>query len=177
MRILYHLPLYFFAATSILIAIKFFNTSSYQSPLIGTKIKDFSLVSNLHPERSFTSGQLKHQLCIINFFASWCNYCRSEHGFLFSLNSHSKIPIYGIAVRDNPVNLKKFLDNYGNPYQDIGNDSLGHIAIEFGIKGFPETILINKEGIIIYHTRGALTRQLYEKEMAPLIEKELKKDI
>lgn len=168
MRIFYYLPLYFFISIATLMVIKFFNPSHATSSLVGTPIKKFSLPSSVFPASNFTSTKLKNQLSIINFFASWCNYCRMEHDFLLSLKKKS-IPIYGIAVRDNPAHLKKFLTSHNNPYKDIGNDQLGQVAMEFGIKGFPETIVINQEGIIIYHTKGALTKKLYEKDIEPLI--------
>ncbi|MFV9875894.1 MAG: redoxin family protein [Rickettsiales endosymbiont of Dermacentor nuttalli] len=177
MRTIYYLPLYFFVAIALLMAIKFFNTSNLKSPLIGMQIKDFSLASSMYPKQVFSTQQLKGQLSIINFFASWCNYCRIEHDFLVSLSSTNTIPIYGIAIRENPSRLKQFLISYDNPYKDVGNDSLGQLAVEFGIIGFPETILVNKEGIIIYHIRGALTKALYDQEILPIIKKELKQDI
>ena len=36
-----------------------------------------------------------------------------------------------------------FLKNYGNPYNKIGLDDKGKVAIEWGVYGVPETFIIN----------------------------------
>ena len=51
----------------------------------------------------------------------------------------------------------KFLNDLGNPYDYLASDELGKQSINFGIYGIPESILINKEFIIIQKFVGPLS--------------------
>ena len=42
-------------------------------------------------------------------------------------------------------------------------------GLEFGIIGLPETILINKEGMIIYRHLGPLTKKVINNEIRPFL--------
>ena len=53
-----------------------------------------------------------------------------------------------------------FLSKEGNPYNFVGNDFDGNIGLEFGVLGLPETLLINKQGKIIFKHRGPLTNDI-----------------
>ena len=79
------------------------------------------------------------------------------------------IPIIGIAYKDEPIETKKFLDEFGNPYDKIGVDNSGKIAIEWGVYGVPETFLINDKGEIIYRHAGPILYNIFKSEVLPII--------
>ena len=49
-------------------------------------------------------------------------------------------------------------------------DEEGIIGLEFGIIGLPETILINKEGKIIYKHLELLTKKVINNEIRPFLQ-------
>ena len=63
----------------------------------------------------------------------------------------------------------KFLKNYGNPFDEIGVDELGSIAIEWGVYGVPETFLIDENGKIIYKYAGPISHEVYKDKIIPFI--------
>ena len=71
--------------------------------------------------------------------------------------------IYGIAKKDNPKDITKWLKSYGNPFDKIGLDSEGTASIEWGVYGLPETFLINKDNKIIYKHIGPIMKNDLEK--------------
>ena len=52
----------------------------------------------------------------------------------------------------------------------MGLDRGGMISLEFDIIGLPETILINKEGKIIYRHLGPLTKKVINNEIRPFLQ-------
>lgn len=87
------------------------------------------------------------QPVLVNFFASWCLPCRVEAPHLKALKDRGVI-IHGIALRDQPADIRGFLSRHGNPFARIGLDTQGQAAIAFGSSGVPETFLIDGKGII-----------------------------
>ena len=75
----------------------------------------------------------------------------------------------GFNHKDQTSDAKKYLEVDGNPYDFVGVDSDGLIALEFGVFGLPETYLINEDGMIIYKYMGPITKDILENEIAPLL--------
>jgi cytochrome c biogenesis protein CcmG/thiol:disulfide interchange protein DsbE len=117
------------------------------------------------------SSDLKGQVVLINFFASWCIPCRAEHPLLLRLARDEGISILGIAYKNKPEEARAFLLELGNPYAHVGMDENGRAAIEFGLYGVPETFVVDRQGIIRYREPGPLTPALVEETLLPLVEK------
>ena len=83
---------------------------------------------------------------VVNFFASWCGPCLAEHPTLMELKSRG-VTIIGINFRDDQENLKKWLQDNGNPFKYIFIDN-GDIAFEMGLIGVPETYFVRKNKIV-----------------------------
>ena len=67
------------------------------------------------------------------------------------------------------MDAKNYLEEDGNPYNFVGIDNDGLIALEFGVFGLPETFLINKNGKIIYKHMGPLTKEIIKNDIEPLL--------
>ena len=104
----------------------------------------------------------KKNFTLINFWASWCAPCRLEHPFLLKLNSETKLNILGVNFKDKKNNAINFLNSYGNPYDDLVRDDLGKKSVNFGVYGIPESILVNKDLIIIKKFIGPLSNEDYK---------------
>lgn len=115
------------------------------------------------------SEDLKDQVVLINFFASWCVPCRAEHSVLMNLARRDTVRLYGIAYKDKPENAAKFLQDLGNPFRAIGLDDTGRTAIDFGVYGVPETYALDRTGRIRWRHVGPLTDDIVRQEIVPLL--------
>ena len=64
------------------------------------------------------------------------------------LAKNKNIKIFGLNYKDKRSNAEIFLNELGNPYEQIIFDVEGVNAIELGAYGVPETFLIFKNKII-----------------------------
>jgi len=97
-------------------------------------------------------------LVMYNFFASWCSPCIAELPYLELINHKGNIEVVGLSWDKNRESLEKWLEKHGNPYSAIYDDNDGKLGFDLGIKGLPETLLVDKNGIIRFHHRGPITR-------------------
>jgi cytochrome c biogenesis protein CcmG/thiol:disulfide interchange protein DsbE len=132
--------------------------------LVGSKISEFHITQINNDDQYISEEDLKkNKYTLINFFASWCAPCRSEHKYLLSLSKQNKeIKLIGINFKDKKINANNFLKDLGNPYNFVGEDTDGKISISFGIYGIPESILINNELTVIKKIIGPIDQVQFD---------------
>ena len=124
--------------------------------LVGQKLTEIK-IDHFSKKKIINDEDLKKsKFTLINFWASWCGPCREEHSFLIKLNEEKNLKLIGVNFKDKKNNALKFLNELGNPYDDLAKDELGKHSISFGIYGIPESILINDDLIIIKKFVGPL---------------------
>lgn len=133
------------------------------------EIPAFGMQSAMH-EGGFSHDSLQGDLFLLNIFASWCVPCEAEHPVLTDLAEAHDIPLYGIAMKDEPDDLKNFLERLGNPYTDIGMDQAGLMMNGLGLQGVPTTFVVDNDLNIIKTWQGPVTPAIAEKEILPLFE-------
>lgn len=173
-RLIYLLPIAAFMALAGYFVVSLSRDPSVlPSAMINQPTPAFAL-AGLEGQRGLARDEFQGQVVLINFFASWCVPCRSEHPLLMRLAAELKAPVYGIDYKDKPEDAVRFLSELGNPYGRIGADRDGRVGIDFGVYGVPETYVIDKSGRIRLRHVGPLTPADVTRELAPLV-KELQK--
>jgi cytochrome c biogenesis protein CcmG/thiol:disulfide interchange protein DsbE len=145
------------------------------SPLIGKPAPEFSLPLLDDPSKKLGSAELAGEPYLLNVFASWCFACRDEHPILMSEGKRLGIKLVGFDYKDDPADAKRWIAQYGNPYDVILADFPGDVAIDFGVTGAPETFLVDAKGVIRYKYISPITPEIIATELLPriaLLEKE-----
>ncbi len=139
------------------------------SALIGKPVPAFALAAVEAGQPGLTRDDLKGQVAVINFFASWCLPCRAEHPLLGDLAKLDGVALYGIAYKDKPADTAKYLAELGDPYRRTAADASGLTGIDFGITGVPETFVVDRDGIVRYRLPQPLDPTRLQDELAPLL--------
>ncbi len=129
--------------------------------LVGQKITNIQL-KHFTNDRIITEEDFKKSnFTLINFWASWCRPCRDEHPELLKLGDEKSLKLIGVNFKDKKNNAIEFLNNLGNPYDDLAKDELGKQSINLGIYGIPESILVDKDLVIIKKFIGPISKNDY----------------
>ena len=140
------------------------------SALLNKDVPIFESSSLYNAKDIIKTKDIKNKKTLINFFASWCSPCKIEHPLFFEIRKkYPKLYLLGFNHKDPPSDAKKYLKDDGNPYDFVGVDPDGLIALEFGVFGLPETYLINEDGMIIYKYMGPITKDILKNEIEPLL--------
>ena len=160
------LPSVFFA---IILSIFFYlliterNPSEIPSNLLNKNVPFFEAESLFKNEKFISSQELKNEIILVNFFATWCKPCRDEHVYIKRFSNKKGIKVIGINYKDNSKKTIEWLKNLGNPYSDVLIDKNGRVGIDWGVYGIPETFIVNPSGIIKYRHVGPITNKIYKK--------------
>lgn len=108
-------------------------------------------------EENFRLEDFKGKNVILNFWASWCVSCRTEavdlETFFQETKDQGDLVVVGIAIQDTEEDAKKFAAHYGKQYI-LGLDTDGNTSIDYGVTGVPETVFIDKNGMMKYKHVG-----------------------
>ncbi|WP_419731134.1 redoxin domain-containing protein [Lichenicola sp.] len=145
-----------------------FDPHDIDAPAVGRTVPDFTLPDQ-SPGHGFSSAELRAatQPLLVNFFASWCIPCVIEAPILSGLRT--RLPIWGIAYKDQPDNAAGFVNRTGAPYARLAADRSGLTAIDWGVSGVPESFLIRPGGRIAWHVAGPLTPEIIEGQLLPAL--------
>jgi cytochrome c biogenesis protein CcmG/thiol:disulfide interchange protein DsbE len=126
------------------------------SKLVGKPMPGFALAPGVPGKPGLTSAELTNgRPHLVNVFASWCVPCIAEAPQLRQL-AEAGVPVYGIAIRDRPEDLARFLERNGDPFRAIGGDPNSSVQIALGSSGVPETFIVDGKGIIRRQHIGAI---------------------
>ena len=123
--------------------------------VVGSKAPPF-FVPNLRPESRIAIGSSNAAPTLLNFWASWCIPCREEFPELKSIRkqySLAELSMVGITFKDTRREALQFADSEGANWQ-LGFDSKGTVAKDYGVRAAPQTFLIDKSGVIIRRWYG-----------------------
>jgi len=136
---------------------------SIPTVLIGTEAPIFS-GPEVRTGETISLNKFQGKVVLINFWASWCLECRTEHENLLALNRHfSQNPDFvmlGINYQDQVEDARKYLQENGSNFDHI-RDLKGAISIDYGVYGVPETFVIDRKGIIRYKSIGPIVGPNY----------------
>lgn len=141
------------------------------STLIGRPVPTFSLPPVQGRTLGLSTSDLRGEVSLVNFFASWCVACRAEHPLLLAMAQSAAVAIHGINYKDAPADAARWLDMLGDPYACTGADRDGRVGIEWGLYGVPETYVVSADGRVMHKHAGPLTEQVRDATILPLIER------
>ncbi len=144
--------------------------SEIPSPLIDKPMPEFELPQLHDPQRMVRSQELIGSPFLLNVWASWCITCRYEHPVIEELAAMGRIPIIGLNYRDQREDAITWLQRWGDPYAFHIADEPGRVAIDFGVYAAPETFLIDSQGKVRFKHIGALTPEIVQNEILPLVD-------
>ena len=138
-------------------------------PLVGHAAPNFTLaVLSSHPTTANLSiASYKGKPLVINFWNSTCGPCVDEAPLLqqeWSRLQSQGIAFIGIDFQDTTGDGLGFLQKYGITYPNV-MDATGSTAINYGVTGTPETLFINRQGVVVSRVSGQLTGQTLQQNL------------
>ena len=173
------LPLLVFASLAGLLYVRLYagDVAKLPSALVGQSAPHMMGLVGLDGSQGPSDADLRAgRVTIVNVFGSWCEPCHYEHPALLALAQDAdlkagKVALIGVAQKDKPENVRRFLGSEGNPYAQVVLDPDGRAGIDWGVYGVPETFIVRGDGVIAYRFVGPLTEETLRSVLLPEIVK------
>ena len=118
---------------------------------LGDQPADFSLTT--FEGEVINSSDLRGQVVVINFWASWCTTCDAEAALLEQAWQHyqgkadGQVTFLGVVYMDTENAARAFMDAHGVSFTN-GQDLRGAISQIYQVKSVPETYILDVEGVL-----------------------------
>jgi DsbE subfamily thiol:disulfide oxidoreductase len=115
-------------------------------------------VSSLNGETLKLSG-LKGNVVLLNFWATWCPPCREEIPSMMKLNeamTGKKYQMVAVSLDEGGKTAIEGFFRTSGYHLPTYTDPDGKAAAAYGVTGFPESFVIDKNGIIVKKIIGPL---------------------
>ncbi len=141
------------------------------TPLLGKPAPGFTL-SHLGTTDTVKLSDFKGKPVVLNFWASWCDPCNEEAPALqkswSSQLEKQGVVLIGINSEKSPTDAQAFLKKYGITYLNVEDTLGGSTALDYGVTALPETIFINRDGVVVSKVIKPLNAQNLEFEVAKI---------
>jgi cytochrome c biogenesis protein CcmG/thiol:disulfide interchange protein DsbE len=101
---------------------------------------------------SFDIDQFRGRWVVVNFFASWCGPCQTEHPELVAFEGRHEgsndVEVVSVAFNDDVDHIREFFAANGGQWPVIPNDT-NRVALDFGVSGVPESYVVDPNGIVV----------------------------
>lgn len=129
--------------------------SGTRPPRIGTSAPDFTVRDS---ERSVTLSQLKGQIVVLNFWATWCAPCVEEVPSLVQMQQRMKakgVTVLAVSVDADDSSYRRFVKDHSVNLLTVRDGDQKSNAL-YGTSKFPETYIIDRNGVMRRKFIGAV---------------------
>lgn len=135
---------------------------------------DFTL-ERLDREGQLTLSSLEGKAVLLNVWASWCIPCKEEAPFLeraWQQNRKRGLVVVGLDAKDFRRDARRFVKRFGLTFP-IVYDGPGDTLGGYGLTGFPETFVLDRQGKVVAAFAGAVNAEEERARLRAAIEQAL----
>lgn len=137
---------FLFLALAAILSLNACNRGS-RPPRVGSPAKDFTVQDS---DRTVSLNQFRGQVVVLNFWATWCPPCVEELPSLMDMQDHLRargVTVLGVSIDVDDNAYHRFLKQRNVNFTTV-RDPEQRVATTYGTAGWPETYVIDRQGVM-----------------------------
>lgn len=120
-------------------------------------VNDFELTT-LGSDETVSLSDYRGKTVVLNFWASWCQPCVREIPILMRATRElgDDVVLIGMNTLDDEDEAIAMMNEFSMNYVNLNDNDRGSgaVSVDFGVRGVPETYVINADGDLVAYRRG-----------------------
>ena len=116
-------------------------------------------------------SDLRGRVVLLNFWASWCQPCRSEMPEfvrLYTTQRDRGLEVVAVDLQEAPAPVQGFVDEFSMNFRVVF-DRTGEVARTYRVNQLPVTLIIDRDGVIRAAKYGPVTPEYLQQELAKVL--------
>lgn len=116
-------------------------------PHVGSAAKEFTVKDS---DRTVTLNQFRGQVVVLNFWATWCPPCVQELPSMMDMQERLRsrgVTVLGVSIDVDDDAYHRFLKQRNVNFLTV-RDPEQKVATMYGTAGWPETYVIDRQGVM-----------------------------
>ena len=142
-----------------------------------TKVADSPLIGRVAPDvtghaldgSTVKLSDQRGHFVVLNFFATWCIPCQREHPELLKFAAAHKqrddARVMQVIFDDTVAAARSFGESHPFAWPVL-DDPDGQVALDFGVRGPPESFVVAPDGTVLYKIVGQVDQNGLERLLA-----------
>jgi len=142
----------------------------FEMAVVGHSAPDFSL-ANSELVGVEKLSDLRGQVVLLNFWATWCQYCVREIPALEAVYQQYRdegFLVIGVDLGETPAEVAEFREAVPFTYP-VAYDANERIFRDYGGRGVPVSFLLDREGIIRYIIYGETSEEMFAARVSEVL--------
>jgi peroxiredoxin len=145
-----------------------FSPAEASVPVVGAPAPDFTLLT---PEGEVVRlSDLRGQIVLLNFWATWCEPCRNEMPLLnsrYERNRERGFVVLGVNFDESAAEVQAFAGELQISFPLL-LDPGAEVQRMYRVRGYPSTFVVDREGRLVAEYIGLIREVQLDEELAQL---------
>jgi cytochrome c biogenesis protein CcmG/thiol:disulfide interchange protein DsbE len=142
-------------------------------PLVGHAAPNFAVAvwNGAGGQQNIQLSSYAGHPVVINFWASWCDPCAEEQPVInaaWQKYQGQGVRFLGVAFNDKPADGQAYLRQHAVAYP-AGAPATDTVAIDYSVTGPPETVFVNRAGIVVDKITGPIDDGTLDREIQKIL--------
>lgn len=138
---------------------------SAPAPEVGALAPNFTLKDL--DGKDVSLSDLRGQVVLINFWATWCGPCRDEMPAIQSRYDRGGFAVLAIDFAEDPLQVRSFLNELGVNLPAL-LDPDGRVQELYRVRGYPTSFFIDADGIVRFFHIGEMNEADFQSFLAQM---------